>query len=271
MSISLNTNGPAQTGLENLNSRSRQLGLTEKQVATGKVVADAFDNGAIFAIAQNLTSDVSATGAVNGQLGAALGSVNVANAAATNISNTLIEVQSTLVQLADSSVTGNARAQLQAQYQSQVQQISQQVQGANYNGTNLIGAGGSNLQVIQNPAGGQLTVAAQDLNAGVAAQLTPVTTAASAQNLLANGFQTAQANVGTALNSFAASAAAINNQIAGNQASQDATTQGLGALTDANLAKTAAALQSQQIGQQLATQSLAIANAAPNILGAFFR
>ena len=51
----------------------------------------------------------------------------------------------------------------------------------------------------------------------------------------------------------------------------DATTQGLGALVDADLAKESARLQSLQIKQQLGTQSLGIANQAPQTLLGLFR
>jgi flagellin len=89
--------------------------------------------------------------------------------------------------------------------------------------------------------------------------------------LLNGGFQTAASNVGTALNSFAASAQAISAQVNINLQAANATEQGLGALVDADLAKSSAVLASQQAGLQLATQSLGIANAAPNVLSSLFK
>jgi flagellin len=49
------------------------------------------------------------------------------------------------------------------------------------------------------------------------------------------------------------------------------TTQGLGALVDADLAKESLKLQSLQIKQQLGTQSLGVANQAPQSLLGLFR
>ncbi len=267
---SINTNSSALSGLDRYNSLSTQLNQTGKRISTGLKVADALDNGAVFAIAQGLRSDSSSLSAVNGQLGAAQGAVNVASAAATNISNSLSDVRDTLLQLADSSLSANARSQLQAQYTSQTQQISSQIGSATYNGTNLISAGAQNQSVIQDTSANQLTVQAQDLNAGAASLLTPVNNANQAAALLNGGFQTAASNVGTALNSLAASATAISNQVNTNLSAANATDQGLGALVDANLAKDAALQSSQQVGQQLATQSLGIANTAPKVLGNLF-
>jgi flagellin len=63
----------------------------------------------------------------------------------------------------------------------------------------------------------------------------------------------------------------IDNQVTFNTSISDATTQGLGALVDADLAKESARLQSLQIKQQLGTQSLGIANQSPQSLLGLFR
>ena len=268
---SINTNGPALGALDRYHSVTARLDQTNRQISTGKTVANAFDNGAIFAIAQGLQSDNSALSAVNGQLGSGLGAVNVAAAAAGSVSNQLSDVRDTLIQLSDSSLSASARQQLQAQYTAQTQQISAQINSATYNGTNLITSGAANQSIIQDTNGGQLTVQANDLNAGASSLLTPVATASQAAALLNGGFQTAASNVGTALNSFAASAQAISAQVNTNLQAANATEQGLGALVDADLAKSSAVLASQQAGLQLATQSLGIANAAPNVLSSLFK
>ena len=267
---SVNTNVGAQIALQSLNVTGTDLTRVQKQISTGLRVADAFDNGAVFAIAQGLRSDVSALGAVNGQLGAAQGLLQVANAAGTGVSNTLTQIRSVLVELADQNTTGNARLQLNAQYSTLKQAVNNFISGANYNGTNLISSGSANKAVIQNLQATQYTLQAQDLNANVTALLTNVSDATSAAAVLTNGFISAQNFVGTALNSFAANSNFINNQITFNNSISDATTQGLGALVDADLAKASAALQSLQIKQQLGTQSLSIANQAPQIILSLF-
>jgi len=268
---SVNTNVGAQIALQNLNLTGTDLTRVQKQISTGLRVADAFDNGAVFAIAQGLRSDVAGIGAVNGQLGAAQGLLQVANAAGTGVSNTLSNVRNVLLQLADQNVTGNARIQLNAQYSTLKTAVNNFISGATYNGTNILSAGAANRAVIQDIQANQFTIQAQDLSANVTAVLTAVSDATGATALLNAGFTSAQNFVGTALNSIAAGAAFINNQITFNNSISDATTQGLGSLVDADLAKQSAALQSLQIKQQLGTQSLAIANQAPQILLGLFR
>jgi len=268
---SVNTNIAAQTALNALNYTGTQLSQVQKRISTGLNVADALDNGAVFAIAQGLRSDIGAIGAVNGQLGAAKGLLSVANAAGTGVSNTLTDIRSVLVQLADSNVTGNARTQLNAQYTNLKSAVNNYIAGANYNGSNLLSAGAANKAVIQDISANQYTITAQDLNTNVTASLTSVSDSTGAASLLTAGFSSAQNFVGTALNSLASNAKFIDNQITFNNAFSDATTTGLGSLVDADLAKESARLQSLQIKQQLGTQSLGIANQSPQTLLGLFR
>ena len=268
---SVNTNVGAQVALQNLNVTGTDLASVQKRISTGLRVSDAVDNGAVFAIAQGLRSDISAIGTVNGQLGAAKGMLNVANAAGMGVSNTMADVRNVLVQLADANVTGNARAQLNAQYGTLKTAIENYIAGASYNGSNLLSSGSINKAVIQDISANQYFLQAQDLDANVTMALSSVTDATGAASLLAGGFVSAQNFVGTALNSIAAQAKFLDNQITFNNAISDATTQGLGALVDADLAKESARLQSLQIKQQLGTQSLGIANQAPQTLLGLFR
>ena len=101
--------------------------------------------------------------------------------------------------------------------------------------------------------------------------LTSVSDATGAASLLTTNFASAQNFVGTALNAIAADAHFLDNQVTFNNAISDATTTGLGSLVDADLAKESAKLQSLQIKQQLGTQSLGIANQAPQSLLGLFR
>jgi flagellin len=270
VAISVNYNNDSAIALRALNYTGAQLGIVQKQISTGYRVADANDNGAVFAIAQNLRSDITALTAVNGQLGAANGLLSVANASATGVSNTLTSVRSVLLQLADQNITGNSRVQLNAQYSSLVSAVNNYISGANYNGQNLVSANAANAAVIQDVSAGQYTIVAQDLTTNVTALLTAVSDATGASNLLSNGFVSAQNFVGIALNSLSASAKFITNQITFNQAVSDATNSGLGALVDADLAKASAVLTSLQIKQQLGTQSLSIANQTPKLLTNLF-
>ena len=295
MAGSVNTNTGAQIALQNLNVTGSDLASVQKRISTGLKVSDAFDNGAVFAIAQGLRSDITAISAVNGQLGGAKGLLAVTDAALTGLSHTLQDVRSVLIQLADQNVTGNARTQLNAQFGTLVQSFFNYIKGANYNGSNLLLANvasglADSKQVIQDTSANQLTLSVDGTNGpigllggiftiastdpqGYIASVGPASfsDATGASALLTTGFLIADNFVNDSLNSISAQTHFIDNQLTFNNALSDATAVGLGSLVDADLAKESAKLQSLQIKQQLGTQSLGIANQTPQSLLALFR
>lgn len=101
---------------------------------------------------------------------------------------------------------------------------------------------------------------------------TPTDAAAAVTALGASGdFATKMTAVNSALNTFGNNSKFLDSQIAYNKERLDAMDSGLGALVDADLAKEAARMQALQIRQQLGTQSLGIANQAPQTLLSLFR
>jgi flagellin len=275
MPLSINTNLSALTAARILNGTNDQLDKTQKRVSTGFDIADAFDNGAIYAVAQNIRSDLSGISAVNGQLGNALGSVQVANTAVNSISNKLQDMRKTLTQLADGNLQSDTRTQLEAQYSEQIASLVAFTQAADYNGVNIV-SNGTNFSVIRDSLGNQLalTAVATSVVAAFSAISVAVTGGFStAASLLANNqsFATAESNIGTALNRIGVLNTRLNDQIKYNSGVEDAFKAGLSSLVDSDLTVESANLTAQQIKQQLASQSLSIANQRPQIVTSLFR
>ncbi|MBS7791341.1 flagellin [Roseococcus sp. SDR] len=84
-------------------------------------------------------------------------------------------------------------------------------------------------------------------------------------------FATVELALNTALSKFGADARDIDGALSTNRQKMDSMESGLGSLVDADLAKESARLQALQIRQQLGTQSLSIANQAPQALLSLFR
>src|SRR5579875_2451510 len=101
MTFSINTNVGAQIALESLNVTSSQLAATEKLISTGYRVADATDNGAAYAIAQRVRSDVGALTSANQQLGNVQGLLSVTVSGLNDVSNLMNSARDVLVKLAD--------------------------------------------------------------------------------------------------------------------------------------------------------------------------
>jgi len=281
MSGSINTNLAALAALRSLQSTSSALTATEKRISTGYVVADALDNGAVFAIAQGIRTNQAGLGSVNTQLNVALGVVSVANQALTKVSDLLTDLRATLTSLSNQLNDSATQANYYAHYTEDISEITNNLNGASYGGVNLLGTS-QNYGVIQDYIGNQLSLTAQFTNltgafsvifqgGGAVTIQTGITGAQVAGSILYYSFGSVVASIGNSLNVIGNLSAHINNQITFNNGISDGLSQGLSALVDADLSQESASLQSLQIKQQLATQSLSIANQGPQVLLSLFR
>ncbi len=271
---SVNTNYGALVALQSLNNTNQQLNSVQKRVSTGFRVNDAVDDGAAFAVAQGIRSNISAIGAVNQQLNIAKGTVGTALEAATSISNTLIKVREVTTKLADTNLSTNQRSQYNADLSRLVGEVSNFISNASFNGTNLLTSVAGGVSVISNVGGTSFTLTNQEMSATVFALLTTSFASAgvAAAVLSAGGSQLSAENVvASLLNNLGGDRRRLDNQINFNAALQKASEEALGFVVDADLAKESSRLQSLQIRQQLGTQTLGIANQSPQSLLGLFR
>ena len=280
---SVNTNMGATIALQSLNSTNTMLQMTQKHISTGYRVADATDDGAAYAVAQRVRSDVNALGSANQQLGNVQGLLSTTNTALNAVSNTLSSARDVLVKLADSNTQGTQRAQYIQQYQSLVSNIKTFFQDATYSGKTLVGniggnSGFGNVAVVRNEVAATYGIASFSGSAFMASitftstQLNGAATVASLIGTAATAtFMNKLTSLGTSMNTYGAAYKYVANQVSYNSDKIDALNNGLGALIDADLAKESAKLQSLQIRQQLGTQSLSIANQAPQSLLSLFK
>jgi flagellin len=280
---SVNTNIGALVALQSLNSTMAQLAATQKQISTGFRVADATDDGAAFAIAQRVRSDVGALTSANQQLGNVKGLVSTALSGLTDVSNTMNSARDVLIKLADSNMQGTQRTQYIAQYNSLLANIKTFLSDATYNGKTLIGningaTGYGAVAVVRNEVGATYHIGSYSGSAFLgsitftATQLGGAATVAGLIGTAAGATFINQLNaLGNQLNTFGSAENYVDNQISYNNDKMDSLNTGLGSLIDADLAKESAKLQSLQIKQQLGTQALSIANQAPQSLLTLFK
>jgi flagellin len=282
---SVNTNIGAGIALQSLELTNSQLASTEKQISTGYRVADATDDGAAYAIAQRVRSDVGALGAANSQLGNVQGLLSTTVSALNDVSNTLNSARSVLVALANSNTEGTQRTQYIAQYQSLTANIKSDIQGAAYNGKSLIGdiSGGAGnyggVAVVRDEVGSTYGIAAfsgSGLYGSVAFTSTQLQSSTTVGGLITatatpGAFINQLNTIGTELNAYGSATNYVTNQVNYNSDKINALNAGLGSLVDANLAQESAQLQSLQIRQQLGTQALSLANQAPQSLLSLFK
>jgi flagellin len=274
MSNSVNTNYGALVALQSLNRTNDQLLGVQKRVTTGFRVNDAVDDGAAFAVAQGIRSNIGSLNAVNQQLNVAKGTVGTALEAATQISNTLITIRSAATKLADANLSSDQRSQYNADLSRLVGEVTNFISNATFNGSNLLQSSGSVIQVIANVTGTQFTLTTNDLSASVRTLMTVAfaNAAVAGSALSASGTLASAENiVSTFLNNVGGDSRRLNNQINFNAALLKASEEAVGYIVDADLAKESSRLSALQVRQQLGTQTLGIANQSPQVLLGLFR
>src|SRR5277367_1634180 len=135
---SINTNVGAMVALESLDETNTQLNVAQNQISTGYRVSSAVDDGAAYAVAQSVRSDVGALTAANQQLGGVQGLLSTTVSGLNDISNLMSSMRDVLVALSSSSTTAEQRTQYAQQYSSYLANLKGYIEDASYNGTSLI-------------------------------------------------------------------------------------------------------------------------------------
>ncbi|WP_374516192.1 flagellin [Brevundimonas sp.] len=275
MVMSVNTNVGAMIALQNLNATNAQLATTQSRINTGKSVANAKDNGAIWAIAQGQRAEIGALSAVKQSLDRGVAAVDVALAAGETVSDLLLQMKEKALAATDESLKTAARAALNEDFVALRDQIASVTSNAEFNGVNLLETGATGFQALANAAGtSTLTVGAEVMalgstNVSVAATQT-IATLTDATAALADVTASID-TVSGALARLGTKSKALTTHITFVGKLSDALEAGVGNLVDADLAKESAKLQALQTKQQLGVQALGIANQTPQLVLSLFR
>ncbi|MAK62558.1 MAG: flagellin [Ponticaulis sp.] len=272
---SVNTNYGAMVALQQLNQTNSALETTQSRINTGMKVASAKDNGAIFAIAQGMRSDVAGFGVVTESLDRVSSTVDVAIAAGEAVSDLLIDMKEKALGAADSSLTTSQRSAFNEDFKALRDQITTIVSNAEFNGVNLINNSTAGVNALAS-ADGSSTITVADEAIGLGGSI--VTLAATASLSSAGVASAAVSTIETSLNNLNQALARLGtaSKSLGVHSDfvtklSDVTEKGIGNLVDADLAKESAKLQALQTKQQLGVQALSIANSSAGIALSFFR
>jgi flagellin len=275
MANSVNTNLGALIALQNLNATNVELAMTQTRINTGKRVANAKDNGAIWAIAQGQRADIGALGAVKSSLDRGVSAVDVSLAAGESISDLLLQLKEKALAATDQSLQTASRAALNEDFKAIRDQINTVASNADFNGLNLLETGATGFEALANAAGtSSLTITAEVLALGSTNVTVTATTTIGTSSMAVTALGLVNASidqVSGALARLGTKAKALDTHRTFVGKLTDALESGVGNLVDADLAKESAKLQSLQTKQQLGVQALGIANQSPQILLSLFQ
>jgi flagellin len=273
--LSVNTNNGAMVALQTLNKTNSDLDKTQNAISTGLKVATAKDNGAIWAIANKMRSDVGAYDRVRESTDRAASILDTGIAAGESIMELLNEMKGKALAGSQAGLTASAQAALAADFAQLRDQITSIGANAVFDGANMIAAAPNNAVSLGDAAGGNtITVTGVSL---ALASTTITVTATSALDTAANattalGLVNASiTNLGTQLATWGAGAKRLEVHKTFIGKLQDALNNGIGAIADADLAKESAKLQALQTKSQLGIQALSIANSSSQAALSLFR
>ncbi len=273
--LSVNTNTGAMLALQYLNKTETELQTSQTHINSGLKVATAKDDGATFAIAQNMRGDVSGYQAVSDSLNRGVSTIDVALSAGGSISDLLNEMKSKALAAADTSLDTASRNALNADFVALRDQITTIVANAQFNGTNMVDGSVPMITALASSDGTKrITVQGETLTlSGAIITITStatISTQTKASAMIATIGASIQ-NVNASLATLASGEKKFSVQNDFVSKLVDTLKAGIGNLVDADLAQESARLQSLQVKQQLGVQALSIANAQPQIILSLFR
>ncbi len=278
---SILTNNGAMVALQTMRGINRDLSTTQSEISTGKSVGSARDNAAVWSIAKTMDSDVAGLKSIDDSLSLAKSTVTVARVAA----ETTVELMNEIKELL---VTGTGENVDHEKIQDDIEVLQDQIEtvldSAQFNGLNLVDGSADGdvefLAALTRNAAGTLTQETIDLEddgndlnlkAALNTALNWDIDEADAAVAALNQFEDQLQEAIEAAARFGSAERRIDIQAEFNKNMMDALTSGIGGLVDADMEAASARLQSLQVQQQLATQSLSIANQEPQNILALFR
>nr|WP_183529105.1 flagellin [Yoonia ponticola] len=155
---SILTNNSAMVALQTLKAVNSNLSGTQSAISTGKSIASAKDNSAVWAISKVMESDVKGFKAISESLSLGQSTVAVARNGAEKITDLLNDIKSKVISANEENFDGD---KLQTDLVSLRDQITSITGAAQFNGLNLLGnkdAGTDLATSLKNVGGSQVNI-----------------------------------------------------------------------------------------------------------------
>ena len=136
---SILTNTSSMVALESLRKTNLSLSQVQAEISTGKRISNAKDNAAVWAISTVMSTDAESFKTIRNSLDLASSTVGVARSAAEEVTSLLQDMKSLIIAAQEPS----GRSKIQADVNELRAQIAGIVNGAQFNGENLLKNGGA--------------------------------------------------------------------------------------------------------------------------------
>lgn len=171
MMSSILTNTSSMVALQTLRSVNSNLMKTQDEISTGKSVASAKDNSAVWAISKVMEADVKGFKGISASLSLGESTVAVARQASETVTELLTDIKGKIVAAQEDNVD---RAKIQTDIVALRDQIKTVVGAAQFNGLNLVDGSQTTVDVLASldrqsngtVTTSSITITAQDLSVG---------------------------------------------------------------------------------------------------------
>ncbi|MEZ5888638.1 MAG: flagellin [Paracoccaceae bacterium] len=168
---SILTNTSSMVALQTLRSVNSNLMKTQDEISTGKSVASAKDNSAVWAISKVMEADVKGFKGISASLSLGESTVAVARQASETVTELLTDIKGKIVAAQEDNVD---RAKIQTDIVALRDQIKTVVGAAQFNGLNLVDGSQTTVDVLASldrqsngtVTTSSITITAQDLSVG---------------------------------------------------------------------------------------------------------
>ncbi len=272
---SLLTNNSALNALNTLRAVNKGANETQDRISTGLQIRSGKDNAAYFSISKTMSGDSGMYKAIDEGLTLTKNSVTTARVGAENVQG-LAKEFTERVAFAQSETADRGKVQdelneLSARIQTTIDQSS-------FNGQSLVSAPGTAQTVVTgiSRAGGSFTTTSISFNSVdlQAIQSTLANINVNTTGSLAGALDASEGALSDSIDAATSLGIAEKSIETQKEFLTQLTTNldmGVGAMVDADMEAEAARSQSFKVQQQLATQSLSMANQAPQNLMSLFR
>lgn len=167
---SILTNNGAMVALQTMKSINKNMSKTQSEISTGKSVATAKDNAAVWAISKVMESDVKGFKGISDSLNLGSTTIGVARDAAETVTDLLTEIKGKIVSAQEET---SDRTKIQADISKLRDQVESVVGAAQFSGLNLVDGSQSTVDILASldrsstgVTSSSITVTAQDLSIG---------------------------------------------------------------------------------------------------------
>lgn len=266
MSLSINTNVSSMNAQNQMAKSSQALNTSFARLASGSRINSAADDAAGLGIAKSMNAQVRSYAQAERNTNDGISMLQTADGGAEQVHGLLTRMRELAVQASNGSMSSNDLANIDTEYQQNLQEIDRVAGSVQFNGINLL-SGASNSKSFQVGIG---TASTDRINVNfggvdstnLAVTGSSVTSFANAQTSITKldtaiqSLSSTRANFGASMNRFTS---AVSNL----QSMQTNTSAALSRIQDTDIAAETATLSKNQVLQQAGSAILSQANQTP--------